>query len=438
MPKQGDSQQATFSFKCARLKDFIPEGMSGKLVLLVFIGLIVLNLILTLSYTAYSRYDHRLAFREEITSQIVNIMHLMEVSSTHERQRIASISSGTALKVSTSTTPVWKNQAHNDSMWELNTELTKSDVEDYFRVSIQLADGSWVNFRFEPKSQKLGFQFTILIFETIMAIWLLFFVWYVERFTKPLRQFKRAAEQLGIELKPLPIVEYGPPIVRETADAMNQMQKRITDLIADRTRMLAAISHDLRTPITRMKLRAQFLEDKEVSRDQIQDLDEMETMISQILAYAKDAANVEAATTLDLSALIVALCDEKSEQGYDVTCEAEISRALMPGRPLALKRALNNLLNNAVKYAKHIKVSIRRVDKHYEIIIDDDGPGIPPSELEKVFTPFYRIDSSRNSKTGGSGLGLAIVQDIVRAHRGSIQLSNLEPTGLRVRVLFEA
>ncbi len=432
MPKQGETTENPFL-----LKRFMPERLTGKLVLLVFAGLILLNLVLPFMYTAYSRHDQRLAFREEIANQIVNTMHLMEVSTPQEQTRIASVSSAPNLMVAISTTPLWKTQVHNNSMWELNRKLEKSDANDYFRVSIQLAEKTWVNFRFEPKGSTLGFQLVMLAFETFIALWLLFFVWQVERFTKPLKAFKRAAEQLGIDLKPMPLLEYGPPIVRETADAMNQMQKRITDLIADRTRMLAAISHDLRTPITRMKLRAQLMDDKTIACDQIQDLDEMEAMIAQILAFAKDAANVEAVTTLDLSALIVALCDEKAEQGHDISCQADISRALIQGRPLALKRALNNLLNNAVKYAKTVRVSIRKIEQQYEIVIEDDGPGIPESELDKVFTPFYRIDSSRNSKTGGSGLGLAIVQDIVRAHRGAIVLKNKAPNGLMVQLLFE-
>lgn len=418
------------------MKKLLPERLSGKLMLLVFVCLIVVNLIVSLTYTAYNHHTARLAFREEISTQIINTMHLMEVSPPSDRKRIANVSSAPNLEVSISNKPKWKSQVTTNSMWDVNKQLNASDEDDYFRVSIQLVNGPWVNFRFEPQNSGTGFQITIIVFETIMAIWLLFFLWYIERFTKPLKQFKKAAEQLGISLKPMPLIEYGPPIVRETADAMNQMQKRISDLIADRTRTLAAISHDLRTPITRMKLRAQLMQDKEVANDNIQDLNEMETMISQILAYAKDAANVEPVTSLDLSALIMALCDEKCEQGYDVTCEAFIARALIQGRPLALKRALNNLLNNAVKYAKKVHVVIQQVEKYIEIIIEDDGPGIPPSQLEKVFTPFYRVDSSRNSKTGGSGLGLAIVQDIVRAHHGNITLSNREPTGLKVVIRF--
>ena len=251
-----------------------------------------------------------------------------------------------------------------------------------------------------------------------------------------MRAFKQAAENLGIHLTASPVIEYGPPIVKETAEAMNLMQKRISILINDRTRMLAAISHDLRTPITRMKLQASMMHEKSMAKDLVAELDEMEEMIDQILIFTREANSHENPVLLDISALLMSLVDDKVDQGYNISFVGSHDKLLFPGRTIALKRAFVNVINNAVRYAQQVKVSAFSKESKIIIKIEDDGPGIPEQELAKVFSPFYRVDQARSSQTGGSGLGLAIAQDIIRHHHGTIRLKNIETGGLSVIITF--
>ena len=201
--------------------------------------------------------------------------------------------------------------------------------------------------------------------------------------------------------------------------------------------MLAAISHDLRTPITRMKLRMQFIYDEKLKEESLHDLDEMESMIQETLSFARDDAAKEHKKSLDLVSLIHSICIDAREMGHPVNFHSRQNRIPFTGRSLALKRAFTNLVYNAIRYAKQVSVTI--FARHHSIIvhIDDNGPGIPEDDLEQVFTAFYRGEKSRSRDTGGVGLGLAVTRDIIEAHQGKITLSNRRPHGLRAMVEFE-
>jgi signal transduction histidine kinase len=208
------------------------------------------------------------------------------------------------------------------------------------------------------------------------------------------------------------------------------MQDRVRRLLHDRTQMLAAISHDLRTPITRLQLRAEYLQGTNQYDKAIADLKEMENMISSILSFARDHVRSENMERFDLNALLQTLCDDLADVGSHVVYHSELQRMPYFGRIVALKRAINNLIENAVKYGDRAEVSLKQTDKELQIRISDEGPGIPQDQLEKVFAPFYRVDTARSPKKSGTGLGLAVARDIIRAHGGEIRLYNREPHGL--------
>ena len=256
----------------------------------------------------------------------------------------------------------------------------------------------------------------------------------LRRVTNPLDSLTRAAEALGRSGRTEALEESGASEVRRAARAFNEMQDRIRRLIEDRMQMVAAISHDLRTPITRLKLRAEFIDDAEQREKMLRDLDEMETMIKSTLALAREDANPEPSTRLDLAKLVA----DAVEGMTDVTLE--IDPALGDGDsrvdapPIALKRAIGNLVENAVVYGKKAKVRLTATAKEFEIAIDDEGPGIPESELDRVFRPFYRLEASRNRESGGAGLGLAIARSVVRGHGGDIVLKNRPEGGLRATI----
>jgi signal transduction histidine kinase len=207
--------------------------------------------------------------------------------------------------------------------------------------------------------------------------------------------------------------------------------------VHDRTQMLAAISHDLRTPLTRMRLRAEFVED-EVQRDKmLHDIREMESMIAETLAFARDDVTSEAHREEDLDELLDTLCASLCETGPKIDYAA-IGPVLIRCRPMALKRAFANLLENATKYGGQAHVVLRETPGHVVVEIDDEGSGIPPEMLEPVFQPFFRLESSRNRDTGGVGLGLSVARTIIRGHGGDITLANRPEGGLRATVTLPA
>jgi signal transduction histidine kinase len=225
--------------------------------------------------------------------------------------------------------------------------------------------------------------------------------------------------------------------VREAAQAMNKMQRRIQDLIRDRTQMLAAISHDLRTPITRMKLRSQLIDDNNMQLNLANDLDEMEKMVNDTLAFAREDSTHEKKISVDLASLLSTITDEMQDMGTAVSFSSRLNRAPIKGRPLALKRAFTNIINNGIRSGQKVEVSLSsRRNNGFLVMIDDHGPGIAEEDIERVFEPFYRAESSRSRDTGGVGLGLAVTRDILLAHRARIILRNRKPHGLRVMIEF--
>jgi signal transduction histidine kinase len=306
--------------------------------------------------------------------------------------------------------------------------------EDFMVLSLALSDGSWLNFHAPTLPLRPFWSSSILLpmLAATLAV-IAISVWAVWRATAPLAFFTRAAERLGRDVNAPPLVERGPREVHRAARAFNEMQTRLRSFIEDRTRMLAAISHDLRTPITRMRLRAEFVEDDEQRRKMLADLAEMEAMIAATLSFAREDAAGEAQVPLDLADLLQSLCDAAVDAGHAASYAGE-RRFSFNGAPTGLKRAFGNLIDNAIKYGGTARVSLQPASEKVVVTVEDDGPGIPPNELEKVFTAFYRVEGSRSRETGGVGLGLAVVRTIVRAHGGEVTLENREEGGLRVVV----
>jgi signal transduction histidine kinase len=324
----------------------------------------------------------------------------------------------------------------NQRMIALRGGLPALD-EALFNVSIRTPDMSqqaWFNARVllnlgEPQGEYIPF-FWLTAFCIIIGVvaW-----WGVQRATKPLSVFAHAAERLGVDVNAEPLPEDGPSEVRRATNAFNTMQMRIRRFIQDRTQMLAAISHDLRTPITRLRLRAEFIDDDVQREKMLNDLDEMEAMIGSTLAFARDDAANEPVASVDVAAIVASLCGDHRAAGRDVTYSGPDSLEMM-ARPLAFKRAINNFVDNAIKYGKNANVTLQPNNEDLLIYIDDEGPGIPPSEKERVFAPFIRLESSRSRETGGTGLGLTIARNAIRSMGGDVDLINRPEGGLRVVV----
>ena len=260
-------------------------------------------------------------------------------------------------------------------------------------------------------------------------------LWGVSRATAPLSVFASAAERLGVDVNAEPLSEKCPPEVRRATRPFNTMQTRVKRYIQDRTQMLAAISHDLRTPITRLKLRAEFVDDDEQRDKMMHDLNEMEAMIAETLIFARDDAANEPASHIDVAAVVAAMCGELRFSGREVNYTGPDSYDFLT-RPLAFKRAISNLIDNALKYGKTAHVTLAPSVSGLRLCVDDTGPGIPPHEMDRVFQPFVRLESSRSRETGGAGLGLTIARNAVRSMGGDVELTNRAEGGLRVTVLL--
>jgi signal transduction histidine kinase len=299
--------------------------------------------------------------------------------------------------------------------------------------AVELPDGSWLNFSaglFRPPTA----EHASLLSTSAMAAGILLLGLFVVRLIgRPLRQLSDAADRIGMPGITVRMPETGPHEVRHAALAFNRMQARINKLIGDRTQALAAVSHDLRTPIARLRLRAGFLDDPEAQRQIDADLDEMDAMIGATLAYLRGEEELEPERPTDIVAMLETLCDAAADAGAEASYEGP-GQARLICRPVAIKRAFANLIENAVKYGRAARVQLDDVPSRIRVRIDDDGPGIPEADMEVVFEPFRRLETSRNRGTGGTGLGLTIARQVISQHGGTIMLANRPSGGLTVIV----
>ena len=302
------------------------------------------------------------------------------------------------------------------------------------QVAIPLTDGPWLTFATGLPVAGPAYSAQFLLSMAIMAVIILgVSVWAVRRVTAPLAALATAAERLGHDVSAPPLPEAGTVETRQAARAFNDMQMRLRNLIDNRTRLLAAISHDLRTPLTLLRLRAETVENAQERDKMLSTIAEMDAMIGATLQLARDQSAAEPRRPTDLAALLQSVVDDMRDAGFPV-CLQPAEPIIYACQPAALKRAVRNLLDNAVKYGKSGTVEIRRTSQAIEIVIDDEGPGIPQQELTRVLEPFYRLDESRSRETGGVGLGLAIAQSIVQTHGGTLTLSNRPEGGLRATI----
>lgn len=249
----------------------------------------------------------------------------------------------------------------------------------------------------------------------------------------PLKQLAKAAKRFSDEMHTTPVPLTGPKEVREAAQSFNHMQAHIQRFVEERMQLIAAISHDLRTPLTRLRLRVESLLDAEQKQKALSDIDDMSAMIQSTLVFIREDSVKESNIKTDIASLICSICDDSS----DTIGPAQYigpSHCVLNCKPIAIKRTISNLVENAIKYGQQAKVELRSEEQQIKIMVTDQGPGIPEHELENVFIPFYRIEKSRNRETGGVGLGLSVARTLIQAHRGEIQLKNAIPSGLRVEI----
>ncbi len=304
-----------------------------------------------------------------------------------------------------------------------------------FDIYVELGSGGWLRAEGRAPAEIFAWPAHLVRNLALMLAVVVALIWMVARMTvRPLTRLAQAARGLGENLRQAPLPEDGPSEVREATQAFNAMQDRIRHGIEEREHFLAAVSHDLKTPVTRMRLRSELLTDANLRERFLRDLDEMQQMLGGALDFLRGKAADEAQSPIDMLALLESLVDDQAELGRDIRLAAGADAVRFVGRPQALRRAIGNLVDNALKYGRRATLALDDDGKLLRIVVEDEGPGIPEAELERVFEPFHRVDSSRNRETGGVGLGLAIVRQIAIDHGGEVTLANRAGGGLRAEL----
>lgn len=321
----------------------------------------------------------------------------------------------------------------SQEMAEMHFAMMRGDLSAIeMNLSIAVQGGWWLNVGTRYERPPIQWPFYSMVTFTLSAAAILIAVfWFlVTRLIRPLRRLVDAADRLGRgeDVADLPMT--GPTEVRDLTQTFNRMQDRLTRFVADRTRLLAALGHDLRSPLTAMRVRAEMVDDEETRDSLVASVEEMQSMVEATLTFARGLTGSEDAETVDIGAFL------KSLQA-DMLTRFELA----PGpvvhariRPNALRRALRNVIENAERYGGNPEVRVYIQNEEFIVTVDDAGPGIPATELERVFDPFFRLEQSRSLETGGHGLGLSIARTIIRAHGGDISLSNREEGGLRALI----
>ncbi len=299
-----------------------------------------------------------------------------------------------------------------------------------FEIGAQLPNGRWLVMRQGRNWAEIGWigRAALIIGGTLMVLMLLAAL-FARRLTRPIRNFSDAVQAVGVDPQSAPVREEGPQELRGAARAVNTMQARLRSLIADRTKTLAAVAHDMRTPLMRLRLAAENAPVEQRER-MAKEIGEVEALVASFIAFARDDPAEEARVRLDLSALLQSIADDHAVHSRNVTFEGE-ERVIITGQSLGLKRLFLNLVENGLKYGGAARISLAREDSAVIVDIGDDGPGVPPDRRESVFEPFVRLQD----ETRGAGLGLAAARSIARAHGGDIVILDADKGALlRVRL----
>jgi signal transduction histidine kinase len=302
-----------------------------------------------------------------------------------------------------------------------------------FRVVTELSDGQLIAFHIPPEdSRHLPFG-VVLMIAFMIASSALLLIWAIRRLVSPLSRFAAAVDRFGTHGHEAALEEEGPTEIRQAAGAFNRMRERILRLIEDRTRMLMAVSHDLRTPLTRLRLRVDELAEEAPKRRMLEDIALMDVSIASAISYVREGGTAEALEMADLPSLVGTICDQFEDAGHPIAYEGP-RRLTVRCLPVALGRAVANLIDNAVKFGASVTVRLEATGaKDVSIEVEDDGPGIPDAEKILVLEPFYRTDAARRN-VSGFGLGLAIALAVTKHHAGTLTLHDRSPRGLRARL----
>jgi signal transduction histidine kinase len=425
-------------------------GISGQIAALVIASIVALHLIITVTFLIH-RPDQIEPSIDRRHSQLAVAVQMLGATPATERPRLlddikrafpqldlANLTGDAPPAAKGPPAPELRFLHHrlgpNYRVFALAQDDNSRD--DAHKVGIALPDGALLSANLLRDQRQRPFWgspwMTTLLFAVISVS--LLSLWAARALTAPLSSFARAAEEFSLDGAAAPLPERGPAEIRSVAKALNRMRQRITALIDDRTKMLAAISHDLRTPITRMRLRSEFIEDDGQRSRMLGDLDQMRSMLESVLSFLRNDRRLESMTLADIASTLQLITDQFTDMGHKVVYDGP-QHAMATVRPDDLHRGITNLVENAVKFGAETRIRLIAAPEIMTIEVEDDGPGISDARKDTMMEPFVRGDEARNmDEASGFGLGLSIARSIVLAHGGELSLNDRAPHGLIVRI----
>ena len=440
-------KKMTTSFWMRNLKrKLLPNHLLGRLVAISFVPLLILEL--ALGGFFYARHWDALSRRlaRDISGEIQSIAEWVDGTAMDDDEiqvRLDHIGSNLSLDLTWQPDKLLQQEMKQrppKMVKPLKTEL--SEIHFPFRLHDSPYDEQTISVQLQRGilqvvvPRKRFFSSTVLVFLGLMigATLVCFGIGFLfmKNQVRSMVRLAKAAEMFGLGQMDYPFKPEGATEVRQAGTSFLQMRSRIQRYLKERTSMLAGVSHDLRTPLTRLKLQLEMLPQNTTVKDMQQDVAEMEQMLNGYLTFAKGEGREES-SFLDMNAFLNNLVDKFKKTGYDIDANIK-ANACVYGRPTDLSRAFGNIINNATRYGTKTQIQLQKTQGMVHVFIDDNGPGIPAKKRIDVFKPFYRLDSSRNSQTGGVGLGLTIARDTILSHGGEIRLETSPLKGLRVIV----
>ena len=425
------------------------RGISGQIAALVIASIVALHLIITVTFLIH-RPDQIEPSIDRRHSQLAATVQLLGAAPATERPRllddikrafpqldVENLASGAAPAANTlapDLRSLHRRLGPNYRVFSLGQDDNSHD--NPHKVGIALPDGAMLSANLLQDQRQRPFwsgPWMITLLFAVISVSLLS-LWAARALTAPLSSFAKAAEEFSLDGAAAPLPERGPAEIRSVAKALNRMRRRISGLIDDRTKMLAAISHDLRTPITRMRLRSEFIEDEGHRSRMLHDLDQMRSMLESVLSFLRNDRKLESMTLVDIASTLQLVTDQFTDMGHKVIYDGP-QHAMATVRPDDLHRTVTNLVENAAKFGSETTVRLIASPDVMTIEVEDDGPGISDTRKDIMLEPFVRGDDARNmDEASGFGLGLSIARSIVLAHGGELSLNDHDPHGLIVRI----
>jgi signal transduction histidine kinase len=426
------------------------RGISGQIAALVVASIVAMHLIITVTFLIH-RPDQFDAMIDHGHGQLAAAVQLLGAAPATERPRLFADIARTFPQLDIESLPSGFDAAAADPAGFEQRMLHRrlgasyrvvalgrdadSHKADSHKIGIVLPDGTMISARLSDERPRpfWGGPWMMTLLFAVISVSLLG-LWAARALTAPLSSFARAAEDFSLNGAAAPLPERGPQEIRSVAKALNRMRERITALIDDRTKMLAAISHDLRTPITRMRLRSEFIEDDGHRSRMLRDLDQMRSMLESVLSFLRNDRKLESMTLVDIATSLQLVTDQFADMGHKVAYQGP-EHAMATVRPDDLHRSVTNLVENAVRFGAEATVRLIASPDLMTIEVEDDGPGISDARKDVMLEPFVRGDDARNmDEASGFGLGLSIARTIVLAHGGTLSLNDRAPHGLIVRI----